>query len=342
MFKQFRVPLIVNVIALIASYLVWGLPAAITVAILTVLEVSFSFDNAIVNAKILGRMNAYWQRIFLTVGVVIAVFGMRLVFPLIVVALAAHMNPLAALHLAIQQPHEYARHLTDAHPAIAAFGGTFLTMLFLDWLFEEREVEWLKPIERTLFKLGRVENMSVVLMAVLLVVAAALFGHSQMVLVSGLLGLATYLVVNSLDSFFDEDDIAKAAKAGLATFLYLEVLDASFSFDGVVGAFAVTSNIFLIAIGLGIGAAYVRSLTVYLVRKGTLGEYIYLEHGAHWAIGVLALLLLATIKYDISDIVTGLIGVAFIGASFINSIVERNRQNVRNRKPQSVSAKATS
>lgn len=299
-----------------------GVSPLLTVLILGILEISFSFDNAVVNAKILTRMNEKWQRLFLTVGILIAVFGMRLIFPLVVVALAAHMSPVGALLLAINHSHEYARHLTLAHPAIAAFGGTFLMMLFLDWLFDEREIRWLKGLEGRLATLGKLTNASVILMVVVLFLSS-LLGHTAMVLTSGLLGLATYLIINSLDSFFNEDIVA-AAKSGLATFLYLEVLDASFSFDGVVGAFAVTSNIFLIALGLGIGAMYIRGLTVYLVRKGTLAEYIYLEHGAHWAIGVLAALLLLTIKFDIPDVITGLTGIAFIGASFISSL--RNRR----------------
>ena len=89
-------------------------------------------------------------------------------------------------------------------------------------------------------------------------------------------------------------------------FLYLEVLDASFSFDGVIGAFAITNDIVLMALGLGIGAMYVRSLTVYLVRQGTLDDYVYLEHGAHYAIGALAVILLVTIQYEINEIITGL------------------------------------
>ena len=89
-------------------------------------------------------------------------------------------------------------------------------------------------------------------------------------------------------------------------FLYLEVLDASFSFDGVIGAFAITNDIVLMALGLGIGAMYVRSLTVYLVRQGTLDDYVYLEHGAHYAIGALAVILLVTIQYEINEVITGL------------------------------------
>jgi hypothetical protein len=58
-----------------------------------VLEVSLSFDNAVVNATILERMSEFWQRIFLTIGILIAVFGMRLVFPLLIVGITASLSP---------------------------------------------------------------------------------------------------------------------------------------------------------------------------------------------------------------------------------------------------------
>ncbi|MDN5861400.1 MAG: DUF475 domain-containing protein, partial [Pseudonocardia sp.] len=97
-------------------------------------------------------------------------------------------------------------------------------------------------------------------------------------------------------------------------------------FDGVIGAFAITTDPILIALGLGlIGAMFVRSLTVYLVRKGTLADYVYLEHGAHWAIGALAVILLVGIGYHVNEIITGLIGVGFIGAAFLSSVL-RNRK----------------
>lgn len=323
--KAFRIPLIVNAIALVGALVLGGIHAAITVAILTVLEISFSFDNAVVNAKILTKMSEKWQELFLTVGILIAVFGMRLLFPLIVVALAAHISPFGALSMALHNPSQYSHHLTLAHPGIAAFGGVFLGMLFLDWLLEDREVHWLKPLEVTFAKLGKLENISVAIMLVALMIIGNTLGHSGTTLIAGIAGLAAYLVVNSLDAVVDEDT-AVAMKAGLGTFLYLEVLDASFSFDGVIGAFAITSDIFLIAVGLGIGAMYIRSLTVQLVRRKTLDEYRYLEHGAHWAIGILALMLILTIKYDISDYITGLIGVIFIGASFAHSILTNNKE----------------
>jgi hypothetical protein len=325
-------------------------------AILIVLEVSLSFDNAVVNAKVLGKMSPFWQKMFLTVGILIAVFGMRLVFPFVVVWATAGLNPIAAWDLAMQggdvhTEGTYAHYLHDAHPMIAAFGGMFLMMIFLDFFFdEEKDNHWLEPIERRLEVLGRLEGAAVILAMGSFLAIAYFFEVEDLgaVLAAGILGLLTYLVVKGLGDLFaassglieDEDDgleaparaIEKAASTGelvMATgkaaffmFLYLEVLDASFSFDGVIGAFAITSDPIVIALGLGVGAMYVRSVTVYLVRKGTLAEYVYLEHGAHWAIGALAVLLFVTMKYEIPEVVTGLIGVAFILASFFWSLRE--------------------
>jgi hypothetical protein len=339
-----------------------GASALAVCAILIVLEVSLSFDNAVVNAKILGKMSAFWQTIFLTIGVIIAVFGMRLVFPFLVIWATAGLNPPDAWSLAMEGgtgPGSYADLLHQAHPLIAAFGGMFLMMIFLDFFFDEnKENHWLTPIEKRMETLGRLEGASVIVALGLLTLVAHLFDVEDLgsVLTAGVLGLLTYLVVGGLGQYFESsdtftelesDDDAPAAgsdgsgtssgtSSGKATgqvvlatgraafflFLYLEVLDASFSFDGVIGAFAITSDPIVIALGLGVGALYVRSLTVFLVRKGTLAEYIYLEHGAHWAIGALATLLFVSIEVEIPEVVTGLIGVAFIAASFWWSVRE--------------------
>ncbi len=340
----------ITVVGLIAAGLIWGAEGFGVVLILSILEISLSFDNAVVNATVLKRMNPFWQKIFLTVGVLIAVFGMRLIFPLLVVGLTAHLNPGTVIELALDSGktyngHTYGEFLSLANPAIAAFGGIFLLMIFLDFILEEKELNWLGWLERPLERIGKLDALSSVIALVLLALAANLFagGRAETVLLAGLLGLATYLAVNGLASVFEsgleaeeeaEEEAAKsgrsivlvAGKAAFFLFLYLEVLDASFSFDGVVGAFAISQNIFQIALGLGIGAMYIRSLTVYLVRKGTLDDYVYLEHGAHYAIGALALILLISIKYHIPEIVTGLIGVAFIGAALLTSMARNKRE----------------
>ncbi|MFF6999109.1 DUF475 domain-containing protein [Streptomyces sp. NPDC008313] len=357
--KTFGWSFAVTALGLAAAVLYDGWTGLGVVAILSILEISLSFDNAVVNAGILKKMNAFWQKIFLTVGVLIAVFGMRLVFPVVIVAITAKLNPVDAVNLALTDKDRYQQLVTDAHPAIAAFGGMFLLMIFLDFIFEDRDIQWLRWIERPLAKLGKVDMLSVCLALIALLIASmtvAAHAHQhggahvdkgQTVLISGIAGLITYMIVGGLSGYFEdkleeeeereheaEEEARKtgkkqsaavlAGKAAFFMFLYLEVLDASFSFDGVIGAFAITNDIVLMALGLGIGAMYVRSLTVYLVRQGTLDDYVYLEHGAHYAIGALAVILLVTIQYEINEVITGLVGVVLIAWSFWSS-VRRNK-----------------
>lgn len=353
MFRIFGWSTAVTVAALFGALAIGGPEYLAIVAILIVLEVSLSFDNAVVNAKILVRMSSFWQTIFLTVGIAVAVFGMRLLFPLLLVAVTAGMGPIEVVHLALQGgdgPGSYAAAIHDAHPAIAGFGGMFLGMLFLDWLFDqEREHHWLTWLERPIARIDHLEQLSVIVASIGLVLAATLLadGSAGTVMISGVLGIVTYLVVNGLGAKFEAAGVEEAVsagrtagrpgsseavratgKAGFFLFLYLEVLDASFSFDGVVGAFAITQDIIVIAIGLGVGAFWIRSLTIYLVRRGTLDSYVYLEHGAHWAIGALSVLLLLTIAYAVPELVTGLIGVAFIAAALLSSAVYNRRNPV--------------
>jgi uncharacterized protein len=369
--KTFGWSFAITVVALVGALVLGGPTALALVAILCVLEISLSFDNAVVNATILERMDAFWQKMFLTVGILIAVFGMRLLFPLLIVGVTAHLNPAEAVRLALEggsidEPGTYAYLLHEAHPSIAAFGGTFLFMLFLDFVFEEREITWLTWLESPLARIGKLDQLTVVvaLGALVLVTQTLASEHAEIVMLSGVLGALTYLLVNGLGELFEaggeHDDggavaaagngpegmhaspsttietgrtssagpseLAKASgKAGFFLFLYLEVIDASFSFDGVIGAFAITQDIFIIAVGLGVGAMYIRSLTVYLVKKGTLGDYVYLEHGAMWAIGALATILFISIEYEVPEVVTGLIGIGFIAAAFLSSL-SRNRR----------------
>jgi uncharacterized protein len=365
--RTFGWSFVVTIVCLVGAFVLGGPTALALVAILSVLEISLSFDNAVVNATILVRMNAFWQKMFLSVGIIIAVFGMRLVFPLVIVGVTAKLNPVEAVRLAldggsIDEPGTYAYLLHAAHPSIAAFGGMFLFMLFLDFIFEDRDIRWLTWIERPLAKIGKLDQLSVVVALAALTASAELFAENVgTVMVSGALGIITYLLVNGLGELFeaeghvtppDDDEltgihgdaeqvdeslrdvapeparspsvVGVAGRAAFFLFLYLEALDASFSFDGVIGAFAITQDIFIIATGLGVGAMYIRSLTVYLVRKGTLSDYVYLEHGAHWAIGALAVILLVTIRHEVPEVVTGLVGVGFIGAAFVSSLI-RNR-----------------
>lgn len=317
-------------------------------AILAILEVSLSFDNAVVNASILKGWNDFWKKIFLTVGILIAVFGMRLVFPIVIVAVTANLGMMQVIDLALNDPTRYAEHLNAHHAEISAFGGMFLLLVFLKFLFGDKDVHWFRWLESRLVRFSKVDAMSVFVALVVLMISMTWVDEAKqgVVLTAGLWGILVYLGVSVLSALLegesDPDEVVYDAKGnvivntagvsptilkgGVAGFLYLEVLDASFSFDGVIGAFAITNDVIIIMIGLAIGAMFVRSMTIYLVDKGTLSEFVYLEHGAHYAIGALAVIMLLSTKFHVPEIITGLIGVAFIALSLYNS-VQYNKRN---------------
>jgi hypothetical protein len=305
--------------------------SAFIVGVLGILEVSLSFDNAVVNATVLQGMTPIWRQRFVTWGIAVAVFGMRIVFPLVIVAVVAGISPVDAVVMAAVRPEEYSRILTSAHVTVAAFGGAFLALVGLKhFLDAEKEVFWIAAVERPLARLGRVDAVQLaVVMLVLYGVSLQLAEHERLAfIVAGLFGLVTYIAVDGVGALLDSRSEATGAvaRAGLSAFLYLEVLDASFSFDGVIGAFALSNNLFVIAIGLGIGAMFVRSLTIMLVEEGTLTEYRYLEHGAFYAILSLSIIMFAKTFVEVPDVVTGLIGAGFIALAYGSSLRHNRRE----------------
>ncbi|MEL7189705.1 MAG: DUF475 domain-containing protein [Pseudomonadota bacterium] len=307
------------------------------VIVLSILEVSLSFDNAVVNATVLREMDPVWQQRFLTIGILIAVFGMRIVFPIAIVSIAANIGPWDAIDLSLNDPEEYERLVSGAHIGIAGFGGAFLAMVGLTFFFEEdKDVHWIGAIERLISKFSSVPAVEIGLVLALVYGVSTLLTPEDALtfLTAGVLGLLTFIGVNALGEIIEQREARKKAageivRSGLGGFLYLEVLDASFSFDGVVGAFALSNNMIVIALGLSVGAMFVRSMTVHLVKTGTLAQYRYLEHGAFWAIIVLGVIMLVTARYHIPETITGLIGAALIGLSLWWSVRHNRAENAK-------------
>lgn len=340
MLKYYKGSFALTLIGLALGYWIGGAKGAFIVLILSILETSLSFDNAVVNATVLKDMDAVWRKRFMTWGMLIAVFGMRVVFPVIIVAIIAWISPWEALSMAIGRPDDYAAALTSAHITVAGFGGTFLMMVFFKFFLDkEKDVHWVKLIEKPLTKIGKMEAAEIALTLIVSYGVSRFLASADQLpfILSCIAGLVTYVVVDGFASLLESDDkeghhsaTQAVARTGFASFMYLEVLDASFSFDGVIGAFALSNNIFIIAIGLGVGAMFVRSMTIMLVEKETLDQFRYLEHGAFWAIGALAtIMFLGTITH-ISEVITGLIGAGFIGLALWSSIRYNKRQALEN------------
>lgn len=316
----FIVPTIISTIAIFAVYL-WGGPTAfVFTLILVVLEITLSFDNAIVNAKILKEMSLVWQKRFLTWGILLAVFFTRLVLPILLVSIVASVSPLLVAKLALYDPDTYSTMLTNVDTTIKAFGGAFLMMVSLKYFFNVgKRVHWFSLIESRLAKWGRVESIEIAVALILLLTVSFLSHEStETILVSGLIGVILFTLTEGVAHGLDVE-AKDITRSGAILFAYLSLIDTAFSLDGVIAAFAITNVIPVIFVGLGIGAYFVRTITVYLVHKNVLSNLIYLEHGAHWAVFGLGLAMLLGLIIHIPQVVVAIIGVTFVLMAYISS-----------------------
>lgn len=305
--------------------------------VLGVLEVSLSFDNAIVNAKTLETMDEKWQHRFITWGMIIAVFGMRIVFPVLIVSIVSGLGMIDATLLAINDHVKYSEILQSSHMLIAGFGGAFLFLVAFEFFFDvEKDVHWIHSIESKLVKLGARQSVGIILTIVILYTMYLYLPVEEALkfFMAGIAGIITHEIVKLIGDLMNSEDetennaTAAVAKSGLASFIYLELLDASFSADSVLGALVISTDIFIIAGGLAIGAMFVRSMTLQLVQSGTMGEYKYLEHGAFYAIGCLATIMFASTMVHIPEVITGVLSIAFITGGFYSSVKENKGSRI--------------
>jgi hypothetical protein len=322
--QYFLWPTVTALILFIGIWYKAGLSALILVVILSVLEVTLSFDNAVVNARILKKMSPLWQHRFLTWGILLAVFGTRFLLPIIIVSIAVFISPFEIAKIAFTNPSEYSHLLEGVKGSITAFGGIFLLMVSLKYFFDKaKNIHWIHSIERHLVRWGHIEAIEIALALILLLIFSSLTIYNQTeILVAGVIGLLLFIIMEGIAGSLSIES-EHIAGAGLTLFVYLNILDSAFSLDGVIGAFALTSNLLIIMTGLGIGAYFVRSMTIYFVRENTLAELVYLEHGAHWAIFGLSIAMLASLIVHIPEVATGLIGLVFVFLSYLSSRKEK-------------------
>lgn len=330
MFKYFTNALIFTILSISISLYLGGLQFALVALILGIIEISLSFDNAIVNASVLTDMSPIWQKRFLTWGILIAVFGMRFALPIMIIMGAGHVGIITALNIALFEPVEYQRMMTACHMQVMAFGGTFLLLVALNYFIDaEKKSHWFTFIEQHLAWIDNIEYIKLIITGlIILFVCIGLRNYELLgfLFYSGI-SILIYTLINKLGDLLNVETDVTIVKNGLAGFLYLEVLDASFSFDGVISSFIITNNIILIALGLGIGAIFIRSFTLLFVDKGVLQEYKYLEAGAFYSIFILAIFSFLSIYMEVSSIITGCVSVAVIALSFFSSV--RHNQNIK-------------
>lgn len=339
MFKHFKESILVTILGVIGAWFWAGhvapgseLKTLFVVFFLSILEITLSFDNAVINAVVLDKMTPKWQHRFLTWGILIAVFGVRFLLPVAIVSIFSGLSLIATAKMALEDVTQYTHYLHLAHAPMVSFGGAFLLMVGLcHFIGKDNEHKWIPFVENILSKIKVKFASAIISLIVVFSLYPILPEQDKMsVITSGVIGVLSYVIIHGAADLMEKSQQAKIAQGvatgGFMMFLYLEVIDASFSLDGVLGSFAISKDIIIIAIGLAIGAMFVRSLTLLFVEKKTLSQFIYLVSGAHFAIISLAIIMFISIFKEVSEIITGSIGLLLVGGAFISSLIE-NKKN---------------
>ena len=294
--------------------------AILTVAGLVLFETITSLDNAIINAEVLTTMAEWARRWFMTWGLLIAVFGVRLLLPWLIVWMSApELGPWGALTATFSSDPAVAAAIEESAPILLIGGGTFLVFLFFHWLFLEEKHFGLRG-ERYIQKKG-VWFFAVVSVLLAAIVWFALETDPLMAF-GAVVGSTGFFIVHGFrqNAQEQEERMLSGTMSDWSKIFYLEVIDATFSIDSVIGAFAFTMSVPLIMIGCGLGAVIVRELTVRNVEN--VKKYVYLKNGAMYSIFFLGIIMLAdSYGFHIPTWVSPVITFGIVGYFFYRSVL---------------------
>lgn len=252
-----------------------------------------SFDNAIINAEVLGTVGKKARKWFLTWGLFFGVFVVRGVLPFLILWAAAPSLGASGTFLATFQDNVAVKTaLETAAPILLAGGGVFLIFLFFHWLFLEPK-KYGFPGERYLHSQGIWFYAIVSIM--LAVITWYALKINPMMAFGAIIGSTAFFITHGFKQQAEQSEEklvhGKGDMSDISKILYLEVIDMTFSIDGVLGAFAFTLAIPLILVGNGFGALIVRYFTINNIER--VQKYVYLKNGAMYSVLFLGLIMLA-------------------------------------------------
>ncbi len=302
------------------------LDGLLIVAGLVVFEIIVSVDNAIVNAHVLKTMSRKWRKIFLFFGILTAVLLMRLILPLVMVWLLVPgisgdgiMNLFTSNSSLAHEAIEQQKYL------ILSFGGMFLLLVYFHWLFMEKK----NPLFTHEKLLKKNHDVWFFAFAAIILVGLMYFARSSpSMMITIAMGSAAFFILYGFKESAEkkEEKMMKSEAPDVSKFMYLEVLDMVFSFDSVIGAFAFTTNLLYIFLGLGIGSLVLRELTILGIKR--ISSYVWLKNGAMTSIAFLGIfMLLESFDMHLPVSLPTLITFSVVGYTFYVS-----HKNLKNRK----------
>ncbi len=295
---------------------------------LSLFEIVSSIDNAVINADVLAGMGERARRWFLFYGILSSVFLVRGLLPLVIVYLT---NPSVGFVGAFAATFRSSRETIEAielnKPILLAGGGIFLLFLFLHWLFDQTKY-YAYALERLIHQHYSFWFYSLASVILVFFVWATI-SPNPVVALGAVIGSSAFFITTG----FKENAAKKEQelKSGhrltdISKIVYLEIIDATFSVDGVLGAFAFTISVPLILLGNGIGAFFIRYVTVHGIA--TVKKYLYIKNGAMYSIGALGvIMMLESLHVEVHPWVSPIVTFLIIGWFFYLSKKELPKLN---------------
>lgn len=342
--SSLALPLALLIIAVPLSAWLISPAAATALVVLALLEIAMAADSSVPMAGIASRIHVRARRIFLSVGLVVGVLAMRLVLPPAAVAVTTAESPTDAAAEAVLDPGLFAEHLAAARPGIAAFGALFIWLVFAEYLFNVEggsRRPWLGRVEAAL---ARVRRPRVTAIAVGLAISGAVIALTDpadriTVAWGTLAGLGVSLVVKSIATWSKRQEApawqvhVHAAtvvfERGLVVFMLFEILDGIYTLSAQETGLAYAEQAAVAAVGVGIGAVFLARLTSSVDSTRGLTRLRYLKAGAAYVLGVLSVLLWASLAVPIPGAVAGWFGSVIIALALITSLPSRRRATLR-------------
>ncbi len=263
----------------------------ITIIGLSLFEAVSSVDNAIINAEVLHTMNERARKWFLTWGILIAVFLVRGFLPFVIIwAFNPTLSILQVLSAAWSSDPLVLDSIHKSAPILLVAGGVFLLFLFLHWLFLEEKNLGLPRTEK--FFMSKGVWFYATVSVLLAVISWFALQESNLMGFGAVVGSSLFFITHGFKQNAEEQEkkLFDSAHSDLSKLFFLEIIDTTFSIDGVLGAFAFTLSVPLILFGNGLGALFVRQITISNIER--IKKYIYLKNGAMYSILVLGIIMI--------------------------------------------------
>ncbi|SDH16984.1 DUF475 domain-containing protein [Agrococcus jejuensis] len=331
-------PASLTLVAASAAAVLLGPEVALALLMLVALEIAMAADSSVPMAGVAGRIDSPARRVFLSLGLVVAVVVTRLLLPPLAVA-TDDGDPGDAVVDAVTEPQAFAADLLEVRPAIAAFGAVFVWMVFCEYLFNTDRLPrrpWMGRIEGALARVRHpwVAGWTTAAAGTALVAALVDAALVPTVLVAGVAGGLAYLGSKLVGTWARRRPgrvrthvhaATVILERALVIFLVFEILDGISSLQAVRIAPAPVVQALVAGTAVLVGAVFLATLTSGVVSADALRRLRYLKAGAAYVLGVLAVLLWISLVVPVPGVVAAWAGSLVIGAALVSSLRPRAR-----------------